>query len=247
MTTTTVERGIAFIQTQATRQNARLRDASGQLLGARADMLAAGSERSGALPASARVHARAGQWIAFSGEEVNRWTLELLNLERPAVAKAFVEVQIPVAEHAIQQWPRRTGFSADALGMHFEYQAGEASSTFYGAADYTYKIHYSIHRAARRTRDVGYLRAIGGRLKQLGGGTEPNIARVAREFGTTANVVRMRTTLRSEAVAKNPVYLLPSGVPVSGDERAWTVQVYRPGRGGVERMAEIVAEYWRDA
>lgn len=247
MTTTAVERGIAFIQTQATRQNARLRDASGQLLGARAEMLSAGAEQQSALPAGARVHARAGQWIAFSGEEMNRWTLELLNLERPAVAKAFVEVQVPVAEHAIQQWPRRTGFSADALGMHFQYQAGEASSTFYGVADYTYVIHYSIHREARRTRDVGYLRAIGGRLQQLGGATELNVARVAKEFRTTADVVRTRTALRSMAVTKNPVYRLPSGAPASGGERAWTVQVYTPGLGGLERMAEIVADYWRAA
>lgn len=151
--TTASERAAGFFASQSDRVRARFYDAGGQVRDAEYELnlYANGKDRASFLKMKERITRARTNAIEWADGGFSQWTLSLLDRLAPSVAHAFTKRVIPLAEHAIEQWPVKTGESRDGLVLGFKYdeRSGEASALFYGAAPYTWYVAYASLTVAR--------------------------------------------------------------------------------------------------
>lgn len=165
---TASDRAAGFFASQSARVRSRFFDASGKVRDAEDEITrySTGKDRASYLKMRERVSRNRQNAIEWADGGFSKWTLSLLDSLAPAVAHAFTRRVIPLAEHAIEQWPVKSGESRDGLVLGFKYddKSGDASAMFYGAAPYTWYVSYALLSVAKfETRSA----VISGDVAQL--------------------------------------------------------------------------------
>lgn len=182
-------------------------------------------------------------------EAAGDFLADMMDRGTDAAAAVIRRYMVPIAQHAIREWPVRTGESQSRLSLTARPHPVGMAAIFASPVGYTYKIRYARtvaqHRIDNAQKNHGFgeevARAVRSRMRARGETLDEAVAWAAAQFRVRGGQNTVRRFVKSARLVEEEqvrvVYRTPTGGDAAG-MHAWSTQASRPFRAMTARAAE---------